>query len=91
MDNDGYHAPPVSPGTGVSGGPNVVYPKTWYEAYQYLLRKFYDPSAPDVSFRDLPKPEGSIDEIVSVQPMTAPVPDGLFVWVKIDNEEGGLK
>jgi hypothetical protein len=57
----------------------VVYPKTWKEAYKYLKQNLLDPSAPTVSFRDLPS-DGLLpsDEIVAAQPMTTPAHDDLF-------------
>ena len=63
---DEFHAPPVPPS-------NVVRPETWEEAYRAMVRKLMDPGAPDVDLSDLPSPGLLADEIVSVQPMTAPV------------------
>jgi hypothetical protein len=81
MGDNGYHAPPIGP-------ENVVYPKTWSEAYEHMKRRAMDKDAPRVSFRDLPAFTVSIDEIVAVQPMTAPVKGWDIVYITGDDPSG---
>jgi len=74
----------------MSDSENMVYPKSWREAYEHLKRRLVDSSAPDVSFRDIPPDTSglSIDEIVAAQPMTAPVEGLEIVWASGKDPKG---